>query len=215
MRLALWVDRCLIAGRCRRALWLAAGVIVLLLPWTDAASNQCTYYGLDRYSEPEPNLANCSWFAGNACCKRTEVTSVFADMFQLFGATQDCLNRISYLMCYFCSPDQYIWFRENKKASICRSFCESIYESCADASFTPEGETQTRLLKDLFVKNREKQSENTDDGGFCRDNFFDVVEGDKDCYRFDSTPFSHAPARLTTPATLLATAVGLLLLFRS
>jgi Folate receptor family len=77
-----------------------------------AGSQNCPYYGLDRMSAPENNLANCSWFGANACCKRTEVTSVFSDMFKLFGATKECEDRLSYLMCYFCSPDQGIWFRE-------------------------------------------------------------------------------------------------------
>ena len=77
-----------------------------------AFSGSCTYYGTGRQSMPESNLANCSWFGRNACCKRTEVTSVFAEMYKLYGATKECEDRMSYLMCYFCSPDQEIWFRE-------------------------------------------------------------------------------------------------------
>lgn len=104
-----------------RLFLLVTGTVVLLL-WglTDAMNNSCTYFGGDRFnpkvgdrrSGPEINLANCSWFGANACCKRTEVTSVFSEMQKLYGATEQCDNRLSYLMCYFCSPEQEIWLRE-------------------------------------------------------------------------------------------------------
>ncbi|OWA50178.1 hypothetical protein BV898_14703 [Hypsibius exemplaris] len=164
-------------------------IVLLRVSVVMGGSQKCPYYGYgldddnnknkpNRMSAPEANLANCSWFSANACCKRTEVTSVFSDMFKLFGATKECEDRLSYLMCYFCSPDQEIWFRENSKATICRSFCDSIYEHCADAWY------EDRMIRDIFV------DKTLLDGGFCKDNFFDVVDGEKDCYKFDPLPFS-------------------------
>ena len=63
-----------------------------------------------RVSAPQGNLINCSWYADNACCQRTEVTSVFGDMYPLYGASTACTNHLNYLMCYFCSPEQYKWY---------------------------------------------------------------------------------------------------------
>ncbi len=65
-----------------------------------------------RFSQPESGLINCTWYKANSCCKRTEVASVFADMFTLNEASNQCMNLMNYMMCYFCSPDQYIWYRE-------------------------------------------------------------------------------------------------------
>jgi hypothetical protein len=64
-----------------------------------------------RFSQPESSLINCTWYKTNACCKRTEVASVFLSMFTLNQASQQCMNLMNYMMCYFCSPDQYIWYR--------------------------------------------------------------------------------------------------------
>jgi Folate receptor family len=68
------------------------------------------FTGGTRISAPESNLVNCTWFASNSCCKRTEVTSVFGEMYPLHGATRECSNQLNYLMCYFCSPHQYQWY---------------------------------------------------------------------------------------------------------
>ena len=66
-----------------------------------------------RYAAAQPGLVNCSWYAGSSCCKRTEVTSVFsANMLPLYQANNDCKNRVNYMMCYFCSPDQFHWYKE-------------------------------------------------------------------------------------------------------
>ena len=66
-----------------------------------------------RYASAQPGLVNCSWFSSRSCCKRTEVTSVFsANMPPLYQATTDCQNKMNYMMCYFCSPEQFHWYKE-------------------------------------------------------------------------------------------------------
>ena len=64
----------------------------------------------ERYPKVEKGLANCSWYEDDACCKRTEVASVFESMFTLHQASRQCRNMMNYLMCFFCAPDQYLWY---------------------------------------------------------------------------------------------------------
>ncbi|XP_019628146.1 PREDICTED: uncharacterized protein LOC109472735 [Branchiostoma belcheri] len=97
-------------------------------------SNVCTYYYDARYSEPQGNLANCTWYSNNCCCRRTEVTSVASSMYPLFGATQKCRNVLNYMMCYFCSPEQYLWYYDNR-VHVCGRFCELVYRECGSASY--------------------------------------------------------------------------------
>ncbi len=61
-------------------------------------------------SAPQGNLVNCSWYSQNACCKRTEVTSVFGGMYPVYGASRECAQLLNYMMCYFCSPEQHVWY---------------------------------------------------------------------------------------------------------
>jgi hypothetical protein len=64
----------------------------------------------ERYPKAEKGLANCTWYEEDACCKRTEVASVFESMFTLHQASTQCRNMMNYLMCFFCAPDQYLWY---------------------------------------------------------------------------------------------------------
>lgn len=64
----------------------------------------------DRFPKSEKGLANCTWYEDDACCKRTEVASVFESMFTLHQASKQCRNMMNYLMCFFCAPDQYLWY---------------------------------------------------------------------------------------------------------
>jgi hypothetical protein len=64
----------------------------------------------ERYPKVEKGLANCTWYEEDACCKRTEVASVFESMFTLHQASTQCRNMMNYLMCFFCAPNQYLWY---------------------------------------------------------------------------------------------------------
>ncbi len=64
----------------------------------------------ERRPEEQKGLANCTWYEGDACCKRTEVASVFESMYTLHQASKRCHDLMNYLMCFFCAPDQYLWY---------------------------------------------------------------------------------------------------------
>ncbi|KAJ8320624.1 hypothetical protein KUTeg_002211, partial [Tegillarca granosa] len=126
--------------------------------------------GGNRYSGVEYGLVNCSWYASDCCCKRTEVTAVFSSIYPLYGASQDCKNQMNYLMCYFCDPFQH------RKATVCADFCRMVYLNCKDAKF--EG---TRIGE--IYRNG---------SAFCEAQNFDIIEGKSKCFNFDPTVFDHA-----------------------
>ncbi|KAK3576710.1 hypothetical protein CHS0354_005544 [Potamilus streckersoni] len=135
----------------------------------------CTYFENTRHVEMEPGLVNCSWYTNAACCKRTEVTSVFSsNMMALYLATQDCQNRVNYMMCYFCSPDQYRWFKE-RKVHICSSFCDSTHAACKDAFY------RGVRLGDIYKNGT----------AFCQAQTFEVVSS-INCFKYDPTVFGSA-----------------------
>ncbi|XP_060555180.1 uncharacterized protein LOC132716051 [Ruditapes philippinarum] len=134
----------------------------------------CTYFGNTRVAKAEGGLVNCSWYSHNACCKRTEVTSVFSNMLPLYMASKDCRNHINYMMCYFCSPDQYHWYKDGK-VNVCEKFCQSVYSSCKDAFYNG-----TRI--------GESYKNGT---SFCETQNFKVVNS-KYCFKYDPTVFDAA-----------------------
>lgn len=138
---------------------------------------QCTYFGRDREAKIQRGLVNCSWYVNKACCKTTEVTSVFSTMMPLYGASKACQNQMNYMMCFFCDPDQHTWYNEEtgKKVHICADFCRSVYQSCKTAEY--EGSD----IGDYY------QNETA----FCQAQNFHLVEGKKNCFNFDPTVFGH------------------------
>ncbi|WAR14677.1 hypothetical protein MAR_004782 [Mya arenaria] len=98
-------------------------------------NKQCTYFEKNRYAKVEHGLSNCSWYIPETCCKRTEVTSVFSsNMMPLDHASLDCRNRMNYMMCFFCSPDQDQWYKDGK-VHVCEDFCNSVYTECKPAHY--------------------------------------------------------------------------------
>lgn len=142
----------------------------------------CTYFGGARVSKNENNLVNCSWYANNACCKRTEVTSVFGGMYPLYGATEECKNQVNYLMCYFCSPEQYMWY--DKKAYVCSGYCDSLYEHCKTAGYDGQ------VLGNVYASGQD----------FCLAQKFEVVDSNERCFDFDPDVFGEAPYLTVTLA---------------
>lgn len=135
----------------------------------------CTYFEKTRFPRFEQGLVNCSWYVSNSCCKRTEVTSVFSsNPMPLYLATQDCRNRLNYMMCYFCSPDQFNWYKE-EQVHICETFCSSVYMACKDAVYSG-------------FRIGEKYNNGT---SFCEAQNFRVVNS-KFCFRYDATVFARA-----------------------
>ncbi|KAI0217870.1 hypothetical protein LSAT2_030331 [Lamellibrachia satsuma] len=136
---------------------LTVALISVCLVSSEDVGKPCTYFGGGRVSSPQGNLVNCSWYSSNACCQRTEVTSVFGGMYPLYGASRECSNQLNYLMCYFCSPRQHLWYHE--KAYICADYCRSIHDDCKTAMYHGEsvgasyqsGEDFCRGLIDYFI----------------------------------------------------------------
>lgn len=131
--------------------------------------------GDDRLPEEEYSLSNCTWYRESACCKRTEVASVFREMPALLTKNKGCYNRMNYLMCYFCSPQQNLWY--NQTLSICHSYCEDLYNHCSSAEYNGQS----------ILSHYESGI------AFCKALAFNVVglerENHEHCYAFDEKLF--------------------------
>ena len=88
-------------------------------------------------------------------------------------SSEDCLNHMNYLMCYFCSPDQYKWFKDGK-LHICKSFCDDIFTHCKDAEY------DGKSIGSRYSSGSE----------FCEAQFFRVA--DADCFEYDDKIFGSA-----------------------
>nr|XP_006824546.1 PREDICTED: uncharacterized protein LOC102807164 [Saccoglossus kowalevskii] len=127
--------------------------------------------GDSRYASPEASLSNCSWYSQSACCKRTEVTSVFGGMYSLYGASTACQSRLNYMMCYFCSPAQGEWYDNHVR--ICMEFCDDTYTNCMNAKYN--GHT----IGEKYRNGRH----------FCESQQFEVVHSKQGCFDFDPGAF--------------------------
>lgn len=145
--------------------------------------------GGSRTPKEAYSLSNCTWYKDNACCDRTEVTSVFKEMPALLTDNKGCYDRINYLMCYFCSPKQQLWF--NKSLSVCRSYCDQIYSHCRSAKY-----------------NGFSIGSNYESGvAFCKAQMFNViVKNGENCFEFDPTKFD-AGTKTRMPSWLMLTIV--------
>ncbi|CAL1532392.1 unnamed protein product [Lymnaea stagnalis] len=148
--------------------------------------HKCTFFYSNRFPAYEGGLVNCTWYTSKACCKRTEVTSVFSAMDPLYGASVLCRNYINYLMCFFCSPDQHKFFKANKKVSVCLEYCESLYEECKSAGFNKT------LIGEAY----------TNGTAFCAAQNFEVAES-ADCFKFDPNVFGYSTYPVPWPALLI------------
>jgi len=136
----------------------------------------CSYYGAERKPKESYSLSNCTWFRERSCCTRTEVTSTFQGMPHLETSSDECRNRLNYMMCYFCSPDQYQWFRQGK-LHICQGFCDGIYSHCKDAKYGG------KAISSVY----------SDGSAFCKAQFFTVLDDDTQaCFQFDDSLFGSA-----------------------
>lgn len=133
----------------------------------------CSYYGDERKSKESYSLSNCTWYRERSCCTRTEVTSTFLGMPHIATSSEDCLNHMNYMMCYFCSPDQYKWFKDGK-LHICKSFCDDIFTHCKDAEYD----------------GKSIGSRYSSGSDFCEAQFFRVA--DADCFEYDDKIFGSA-----------------------
>ncbi|XP_064642695.1 uncharacterized protein LOC135497002 [Lineus longissimus] len=154
----------------------------------DSKMKQCTFFGKYRFSRPESSLINCTWYSSNACCKRTEVTSVFGGMYPLSDATKTCKNQMNYMMCYFCSPHQSQWYEERGRAQVCSEYCRSVFTECKDASY----------------KGRKIGEEYKSGKDFCEiGQNFEVVDRSTDCFDYDPNVFDGSGHPVSTSLLLV------------
>ncbi|XP_038076089.1 riboflavin-binding protein-like [Patiria miniata] len=154
--------------------WFSILRVFLIVFLSYVVGQVCTYYGNYRYAEQQSNLSNCTWYRNMACCRRTEVSSVFGSMFKIHGETRQCKSRLNYMMCYFCSPSQVDWY--DSKVVICSDFCEETFEMCKEARL---GDSS---IGEKYESGRQ----------FCEANNFEVVPGRERCFSFDPTAFDSA-----------------------
>ena len=141
-----------------------------------------------RKSKPESGLVNCTWYQEGACCRRTEVTSVFSKMYPLNLATDKCRNLLNYMACYWCSPLQYKWFY--KRLYICKGFCDQLYKECAQATWKNEA---------IGLKYNSGTA-------FCQAQKFEVVSS-QPCFDFDPEIFDTANFTNNPPIVLISTLI--------
>ena len=91
----------------------------------------------------------------------------------LATSSEECRNHMNYLMCYFCSPDQYKWFKDGK-LRICTSFCDDIFSHCKDAKY------DGKAIDSMYSSGSD----------FCMAQYFRVV--DTDCFEYDVELFGTA-----------------------
>ena len=139
-----------------------------------------------RVHSIQVNLPNCTWYRASACCVRTEVVSAFDQMPPLQGASTGCRNRVNYMMCHFCSPQQNIWYTAGR-VQMCSSFCSDTYNECEDALFNG---TKVGTLY-------------ADGKSFCEAQNFVSVSSTSRCFDFDEEAFDGA-GRATSSLVLLA-----------
>lgn len=141
------------------------------------SQNWIYFTGSDRTPKESYSLSNCTWFRERSCCTRTEVTSTFSGMPHLDTSSDECRNHLNYMMCYFCSPDQYRWFRQDK-VHICQRFCDDTYKHCKDAKFGG------KVMGSAY----------SDGSEFCKAQFFSILKDDdmEGCFKFDDSLFGSA-----------------------
>ncbi|KAL8575787.1 hypothetical protein ACOMHN_004973 [Nucella lapillus] len=129
----------------------------------------CSFFN-NRAPEVQRNLKNCTWFKESSCCRQEEIDATFGRVKPLRGASPDCQRYTNYLMCYICSPDQYLFYLM-ESLTVSEEFCQSWFEAC-----------QTAILKGSVIKTLYENGKD-----FCESRRFnvDTVKNGK-CFFFDA-----------------------------
>ncbi|KAK6169177.1 hypothetical protein SNE40_020276 [Patella caerulea] len=148
---------------------LTFGLCCSLSPVKNNELQYCSFFD-NRAPEAEPNLKNCTWFKDNSCCRQAEISATFGRVKPLRGASPSCQRYTNYLMCYICSPYQYLfYFRES--LTVCEEFCDAWYDACKTAI------SKGSVIQELFV----------DGESYCKSQRFNVdkhINGR--CFNFDA-----------------------------
>uniref|UniRef100_A0A1I8GUS8 Folate_rec domain-containing protein n=1 Tax=Macrostomum lignano TaxID=282301 RepID=A0A1I8GUS8_9PLAT len=151
----------------------------------------CTFFG-NRAPAPQPTLHNCTWYRQHSCCRGEEINITFASVRPLQGASRSCLRYFNSLMCYICSPSQWVFYR-GESLTVCRDFCDKWYQACGSAFI--KGQTVASLFENGYK--------------LCDSRQFKVSTGKDDCFRYvaeEGEVFAEASGPPRPPAVALAAA---------
>lgn len=130
----------------------------------------CTFFN-NRAPTPQPDVKNCTWYKHESCCTQIEIEETFKNMKPLQGSTPKCQRYINYLMCYICSPYQFRFYTY-QRLTVCEDFCDSILDSCTDATL------KGTKIGELY----------TNGTHFCESRNLEVQKrGHESCFHFDET----------------------------
>ena len=139
------------------------------LEMTQMTDNYCPYFK-NRPPSPQPDLKNCTWYRQNSCCLQTELDLIFPSVVPPLGANEKCLRYTNFLMCYVCTPDQNLYYK-NERLTVCETFCDKWFAACGEAKL------KGTAIKDLYHSGEE----------FCSARKFTVRSGNEGrCFSFDT-----------------------------
>lgn len=108
-----------------------SGVVSMGVKTDTGVQKYCPFF-LNRAPEVQRNLKNCTWFKESSCCRQEEIDATFGRVKPLRGASEECQRYTNYLMCYICSPDQYLFYLM-ESLTVCEEFCDAWYGACRSA----------------------------------------------------------------------------------
>lgn len=133
--------------------------------------NYCSFFN-NRAPSPQVNLKNCTWYKENSCCLQAEIESTFSKVKPLIGSSPLCQQYLNNLMCYICAPNQFKFYGK-ERLTVCRQFCDKMYEACADA-----------ILKGSKINEIYQNGEE-----FCKSRRFNIDDIEKDkCFYYKVEP---------------------------
>ena len=152
--------------------------------------NYCPYFK-NRPPVPQPNLKNCTWYKQKSCCLPTELDLIFPSVAPPLGASDQCLRYTNFLMCYVCSPDQNLFYK-NERLTVCDIFCDKWFAACGEAKL------KGIIIKDLYHSGKE----------FCSARKFTVRSADEgECFSFEQEIKGSSP--INVPGIQLLWFVGI------
>ncbi|CAH1794236.1 unnamed protein product [Owenia fusiformis] len=153
----------------------------------------CPFFN-NRAPKPQPHLKNCTWYKENSCCLQREISATFGKVKPLQGASEECQRYVNYVMCYMCSPNQYLFYSK-ERLTVCEEFCDKWYEACKTAIL------KGSRFEELYQNGRE----------FCEKRRF-IIDAEENgrCFTFSDT-LARSSGKKISPNPLLFVASFLLL----
>eukprot|EP01064_Diplonema_japonicum_P034014 TRINITY_DN6884_c0_g1_i1.p1 TRINITY_DN6884_c0_g1~~TRINITY_DN6884_c0_g1_i1.p1 ORF type:complete len:335 (+),score=39.71 TRINITY_DN6884_c0_g1_i1:1738-2742(+) len=105
---------------------------------TFSNGRRCTYFG-GKTPKPEPYLRACEQFSSLSCCDRPAALATQQKKLQeLISGDRfisgSCSSLLDSLACWVCSPDQALFYRDNK-IRVCSQMCDTIMKVCGNTIY--------------------------------------------------------------------------------